>query len=52
MNKAELVIKAEEMRELMGDDLFVSELLKAMDSKELKEDLEFVDRMHDLEVMD
>lgn len=52
MNKEELFIKAEEMRELMGDDMFISELLKAMDSKELEEDLAFVDRMHDLEVMD
>ena len=52
MNKAELFIKAEEMRELMGDDVFISELLKAMDSNELEEDLEFIDRMHDLEVMD
>ena len=51
MNKGELVIKAEKMRELMGDDMFISELLKAMDSKELEEDLEFIDRMHDLEVM-
>lgn len=52
MNKGELVIKAEEMRELMGDDVFISELLKAMDSKELEEDLEFIDRMNDLEIMD
>lgn len=52
MNKGELVIKANEMRELMGDDLFISELLKAMDSKELCEDLAFVDQMNDLEVMD
>lgn len=52
MNKGELVIKAEEMREFMGDDLFISELLKAMDSKELAEDLEFIDHMHDLEIMD
>lgn len=52
MTKEELFIKAEEMRELMGDDMFINELLKAMDSKELGEDLEFIDRMHDLEVMD
>lgn len=52
MNKEDLFIKAEEMRELMGDDLFVSALLKAMDSKELEEDLEFIDRMNDLEIMD
>ena len=52
MNKEELFIKAEEMRELMGDDVFISELLKAMDSKELGKDLEFIDRMHELEVMD
>ena len=36
----------------MGDDVFISELLKAMDSNELEEDLEFIDRMHDLEFMD
>lgn len=52
MDKGELVIKANEMRELMGDDVFISELLKAMDSKELEEDLEFIDRMNDLEIMD
>ena len=52
MNKGELVIKANEMRELMGDDVFISELLKAMDSKELGEDLEFIDRINDLEIMD
>lgn len=52
MTKEELFIKAEEMRELMGDGMFISELLKAMDGKELGEDLEFIDHMHDLEVMD
>ena len=52
MNKEELFIKAEKMRELMGDDMFINELLKAMDSKELGEDLSFIDRMHNLEVMD
>lgn len=52
MTKGDLFIKANEMRELMGDDLFISELLKAMDSKELDDDLEFIDRMHDLEIMD
>lgn len=50
MNKEELMNKANEMRELMGDELFINELLEAMNSKELGEDLEVLGE--DLEVMD
>lgn len=52
MNKEELMNKADEMRELMGDELFINELLKSMDSKELGENLEFIDQMNDLEILD
>ena len=53
MDKEELMNKADEMRELMGDELFLNELLEAMDVDELKNNLEYIiDQMHDLEIMD
>lgn len=52
MTKDELMEKADEMRELMGDELFIDELLKALDARELQENLEYIDRMNGLEIMD
>ena len=48
MNKNELMNKLNELIELLGADATINELAKAMDSKELEEDLKYIDRMNDL----
>ena len=48
MNKNELMNKLNELIELFGADTAINELAKAMDSKELEEDLKYIDRMNDL----
>lgn len=48
MNKNELMNKLDELVEMFGADTAINELAKAMDSKELEEDLKFIDRMNDL----
>ena len=48
MNKNELMNKLDELVEMLGADNAINELAKAMDSKELEENLKFIDRMHDL----
>lgn len=50
MEKAELMEKMDEMRLLMGDVDLLDALAQAMDSNELQENLEFIDRMHDLDL--
>ena len=52
MNKNELMNKLDELVEMLGADTAINELAKAMDSKELEEDLKFIDRMHDLNLFD
>ena len=52
MNKDELMYKLDELVEMLGADTAINELAKAMDSKELEEDLKFIDRMHDLNLFD
>lgn len=48
MNKNELMNKLDEMVEMFGANTTINELAKAMDSKELEEDLKYIDRMNDL----
>ena len=52
MDKEGLMNKADEMRELLGDKSFLDELLESMDVNELEDYLEYIDQMHDLEIMD
>ena len=48
MNKNELMNKLNELVEMFGADIALRELANAMTSKELEEDLKFIDRMDDL----
>ena len=52
MNKNELYEIAENMTEQIGAQALLEELLYAMDIDELKANLEFIDRMHDLNNFD
>ena len=52
MNKNELMNKLDELVEMFGADVAINELAKAMDSKELEEDLKFINRMNDLNLFD
>ena len=52
MNKNELYEIAENMTEQIGAQAILEELLYAMDIDELKANLEFIDRMHDLNNFD
>lgn len=46
----ELYNKAEELKELLGTELLLNELIQAMSTDELRENLEFIDRMHDTNI--
>lgn len=48
MDKSKLFKKWEAMRELLGTEQMLSELYSAMSFDEAKENLEHIDRMHDL----
>ena len=52
MNKNELMNKLNELVDLLGADIALRELARAMTSKELEEDLKFIDRMDDLNLFD
>lgn len=52
MNKNELMNKLNELVDLLGADATINELAKAMDSKELEENLKYIDRMNDLNLFD
>ena len=52
MNKNELMNKLDELVDLLGADATINELAKAMDSKELEENLKYIDRMNDLNLFD
>ena len=52
MNKNELMNKLDELVEMFGADVALRELARAMTSKELEEDLKFIDRMDDLNLFD
>ena len=49
MEKAELYEIVETMTEQLGADVLLENLVMAMSYDELKENLEFIDRMYDLE---
>ena len=49
MEKAELYDIVETMTEQLGADVLLENLVMAMNYDELKANLEFIDRMHDLE---
>ena len=49
MEKAELYEIVENMTAQLGADVLLENLAMAMSYDELKENLEFIDRMHDLE---
>ena len=49
MEKAKLYEIVETMTEQLGADVLLENLAMAMDYDELKANLEFIDRMHDLE---
>ena len=48
MNKENLYEVAEVMMEQLGTETLLTEILQAMDADELKVNLEYIDRMHDL----
>ncbi len=48
----ELWNKLESMREIMGDKALLDELCQAMSKDELEENLEYIDRMNDLNIFD
>lgn len=52
MNKNELMNKLDELVEMFGAGVALRELTRAMTSKELDEDLRFLDRMDDLNLFD
>ena len=49
MDKQELYENVETMTEQLGADVLLENLVMAMSYDELKENLEYIDRMHDLE---
>lgn len=49
MTKEELYNKADELKEIMGAEELLDNLMKAMDSHELEEDLNYVARMNGLD---
>lgn len=50
MTRNDLMEKADEIKEVLGADELLEALLKAMSSAELKDNLEYIDRMHDTNV--
>ena len=49
MDKQELYEIVENMTEQLGSDVLLENLVMAMSYDDLKENLEYIDRMHDLE---
>lgn len=50
MKKEELYEKLEQMVEMLGETEVIEALAMAMDLKELQENLEYIDRMNDLDL--
>ena len=48
MTKERLYNVADQMSDVLGVETFLNDLLQAMDYDELKDNLEYIDRMHDL----
>lgn len=52
MDKNKLMEIMDEMKEIMGADELLESLALALSSDELQDNLEYIDRMHDLNVFD
>lgn len=52
LDKNELMVKMDEMVELMGAVAVLEELARAMSSDELQENLEYVDWVYETELFD
>lgn len=52
LDKNELMLKMDEMVELMGAETVIEELARAMSSDELQENLEYIDRMNETDLFD
>lgn len=50
LDKNELIEKMDEMVAIMGAEAVLDNLARAMSSNELQENLEFIDRMQDLDL--
>lgn len=50
MDKEVLWDKYEQMKELMGAEHLMDELMRALSADEMKENLEYIDRHHELGV--
>lgn len=51
MGKNELVGKVDDLKEILGTEQLLNELVSAMSSDELQANLEHIDRMHDTNIM-
>lgn len=52
LDKNELMVKMDEMVEMLGAEAVLEELARAMGSDELQENLEYIDRMNETELFD
>lgn len=52
LDKNELMVKMDEMVELMGAEAVLEELARAMSGDELQENLEYIDRMNETNLFD
>lgn len=52
LDKNELMVKMDEMVELMSAEAVLEELARAMSSDELQENLEYIDRMNETNLFD
>ena len=52
MSKDQLFDKLDKMVEMLGADETILSLAKAMDSRELEDNLKYIDRMNDLNLFD
>ena len=50
MDKNTLMDKMDELKELMGADTLLEELARALSVDDLRDNLEYIDRMHDMNV--
>lgn len=50
MDKNTLMDKMDELKELMGADTLLEELARALSVDDLRDNLEYIDRMHDTNV--
>lgn len=50
LNKSELYDIADQIQDRIGSECFLDSILKAMSEQELKDMLEYIDRMEDLDI--